>query len=537
MSELRQMITDGWANLLTNLGVIGKDKTLAATFSPDLLDQQTLENLWRGDDIAGVIVEALPEEALRQGFAVQLAEDRTSIDEAVRAAERRIASVLSPSGLDVAALLQKADEYERCYGGSAIYLGALDGRKPSGPLDENAIRSFRFLEVFEPRELRPVEWYTDPLLPKRGSPRVFEVVPIASYDGNQQIRQIHESRLVVFPGIRVSKRTYRENNGWGDSVLNRVYQVLARFNQSFDGSSILLSDFSTSILKIKGLAEILSANDRSLVANRAVALDMSRSVARTTIIDAEESYERQTTAVAGLSDLLDKWMERLAAAARMPISILFGRQPGGLNSTGQTDIERWYSGVEAHRTQDLQPRLERILRVLFRAKDGPTGGVEPESWSIVWPALRQLNESQEADRRQKIAQTDQIYYSLGAVTSDEIRRSRFGGERYSAETSIDPSVDDFRLVQNPDLPATAQPEQPQTAPTTEAAMPQQQTIELTPADLATIITVNEARAQRGLPPRPDGEVTIAEFQARNKGVIAEAQQAVSGEAGGSAPTT
>ena len=139
----------------------------------------------------------------------------------------------------------------------------------------------------------------------------------------------------------------------------------------------------------------------------------------------------------------------------MPISLLFGRQPGGLNSTGQTDIERWYSGVEAHRTQDLQPRLERILRVLFRAKDGPTGGVEPESWSIVWPALRQLTEAQEADRRQKIAQTDQIYYSLGAVTSDEIRRSRFGGERYNAETSIDPSADDFRLVQNPDLSGEA----------------------------------------------------------------------------------
>ena len=236
----------------------------------------------------------------------------------------------------------------------------------------------------------------------------------------------------------------------GDSVLNRVYQVLARFNQSFDGSSILLSDFSTNILKIKGLAEILSANDRSLVANRAAALDMSRSVARTTIIDAEESYERQTTAVAGLSDLLDKWMERLAAAARMPISILFGRQPAG--SIRQVrPISSAGTAVWAHRTQDLQPRLERILRVLFRAKDGPTGGVEPESWSIVWPALRQLTEAQEADRRQKIAQTDQIYYSLGAVTSDEIRRSRFGGERYNAETSIDPSADDFRLVQNPDL--------------------------------------------------------------------------------------
>jgi len=451
---LKRWAADTWSNFLTGLGIPGRDKNLASEVTPDLLDQQTLENLWRGDDIAAKIVEYPVAEALRKGFVVQLAEDRSALTDQTREAERRINAAISPSGLDLVAQLTTAAEYERAYGGGALFMGALDGRKPDQPLDENAVRSFRFLQVFEPRELRPQRWYGDPLRPNFGKPELVEVVPIAGYDGTAITSQIHESRLIFFPGIRVTKRTYRENNGWGDSVLNRVYAVLQRFNSSFDGSSTLLAEFAIPILKLKGLAEILSANDRTIVQNRAQALDLARSVARTLIIDSEEDYSRSTTQVAGMSDLLDKWMERLAAAAGMPISLLFGRQPGGLNSTGQTDLEIWFSIISSFQTQQLQPRLERLLRVLFRAKDGPTGGVEPEYWSIKWLPLQQLGEVADADRRLKVAQTDQIYYSMGALTPDEIRKSRFGGDDYNPDTSIDPDID---LV-------TVQSEQPQQVP-------------------------------------------------------------------------
>ena len=432
---------DGWANLLTNLGVIGKDKTLATEMTPDLLDQQTLENLWRGDDIAAKIVEYLVAEALRKGFVVQLAEDRSALDDQTREAERRINAALAPSGIDLVGQVKLAAEYERAYGGSAIFMGALDGRKPDQPLDESGVRAFRFLQVFEPRELRPLRWYGDPLRPDFGKPELLEVVPIAGYDTSSITSQIHESRLVMFPGIRVTKRTYRENNGWGDSVLNRVYSILQRFNNSFDGSASILAEISIPILKLKGLAEILSANDRTVVQNRAQALDLARSVARTLILDSEEDFSRSTTTVTGMSDLLDKWMERLAAAAGMPISILFGRQPGGLNSTGQTDLEVWYSSVVSYQTQELQPRIERLLRVLFRSKDGPTGGIEPDYWSIKWLPLQQLGEVADSDRRLKVAQTDQIYFSMGALTPDEIRKSRFGGDSYNPDTTIDPDID------------------------------------------------------------------------------------------------
>lgn len=62
-------------------------------------------------------------------------------------------------------------------------------------------------------------------------------------------------------------------------------------------------------------------------------------------------------------------------------------------------------------------------------------------------------------------------------------------------------------------------------------------LEITPSDLATIVTVNEARVSSGLPALrrpdgssdPDGDLTIAEFKAKHSGVVAEASAASEGQ--------
>jgi hypothetical protein len=107
------------------------------------------------------------------------------------------------------------------------------------------------------------------------------------------------------------------------------------------------------------------------------------------------------------------------------------------------------------------------------------------------------------------------------VTSEELRNARFGGEEYSTETEIDSTPDlaqSLALTSQSAAPADPQQQEPQVALN-------QKTVELTPTDLATIITVNEKRAEFGLPPWPEGNVSISEYQARNAAVIGKAQEA------------
>lgn len=57
-------------------------------------------------------------------------------------------------------------------------------------------------------------------------------------------------------------------------------------------------------------------------------------------------------------------------------------------------------------------------------------------------------------------------------------------------------------------------------------------IDLTSTDIASIVTVDEARASQGLPPLggADGALTVAEYQAKNAAVIAAAASATAGDA-------
>ena len=86
-------------------------------------------------------------------------------------------------------------------------------------------------------------------------------------------------------------------------------------------------------------------------------------------------------------------------------------------------------------------------------------------------------------------------------------------------------------VVNPDLGDVGTGHTPATAPNTQTPPFEEiPDIELTSTDLGAIITVNEARASKGLPPLDkDGDITIAEYKAKHSGVVAQTDAAEDGK--------
>jgi phage-related protein (TIGR01555 family) len=424
---------DGWQNVLTGLGT-SRDKSTYAEVIPTVLTQQQCEDLWKGDDMADLIVTALPGESLREDPTLTIA----SIEDADERAAAVDTVMAALSDLKVKQAIRRGLEYERAYGGAAIYVGAVDGQDPAEPLQLSSLRAIRHLTVFERRQLTAVSYQENPLLPDYGKPWLYEV---QSFSGVGTGQRVHASRLVVFPGRRVTDRNPTANDGWGESVLSLVWDVLRIFNQAFSGVGYTMLDFSVAIMKIKGLASILAANSPEAVANRAQAVELGRSIAKTILLDSEEEYERKTTNLSGVSDVLSQVSTRLAAAARMPISKLFGQSASGLNATGEGDARNWYDAVKAYQADSVRPAYERMLRLIFAAKAGPTKGLEPDNWALKFPALWQPTAKEQAETRKIVAETDAINYDMGLVTSAELRNARFGGEEYSAETEIDDTLD------------------------------------------------------------------------------------------------
>lgn len=417
----------GWENALTGFGVLGRDKRLGANFNAPIVTQERAEEIWKGDDIAARIIDTIPNEMLREGYDLRVPDDQ----------ERGEAICDRAEELQVNEMLRESLSYERAYGGGAILLGVDDGQDWKFPLNEKRIKSFDWLSTLTPRELMPSKYYSNPLGPKYGEIAVYRLVPIDSPPGAdiRGLQEIHESRLIRFGGIRTSRGMILRNAipGWGISTLVRCLQVVNDFQASWQGAAILMQDFAPAVLKLDGLAKLLASQKpkENDLTQRARAISLGRSIANTTIIDLKEEYKRETVSVGGLAELLQQQMLRLAATAEMPVSLLMGQAPAGLNATGDSDIRWFYDQISSRQEKTLKRPLKQLLRLIMLT----TGGA-PKKWSIKFRAPWQLTEAEAATVRFTQAQTDQIYIQNQVVTPQEIAKSRFSDE-YSTETTID----------------------------------------------------------------------------------------------------
>src|SRR5690348_1377510 len=114
-----------------------------------------------------------------------------------------------------------------------------------------------------------------------------------------------------------------------------------------------------------------------------------------------------------------------------------GKGVAGLSATGDSDIRLFYDKIKSDQNKFLTPVLTRLCRLIMLSKNGPTNGVELEGWKIQYNPLWQMNETETANYRFTVAQTDQIYLNTGTLDPSEVAASRFGGGSYSAETTID----------------------------------------------------------------------------------------------------
>lgn len=422
---------DSWGNVVTGLGITTRDKRMGAVvMPPEELSQRALEDLFAGDPVARRICELPARESVRQWISI-------SADKDVGKATLQALQVLG-----VQSAISEALTWARLYGGSVILLGVDDGQDPSLPLREDSVKSFRWINVLHRWELQVARRYTDPFAPKYREPETYRIVSsIVGPDGSGFGREVHETRLIRFDGPLTAQIRREQNDTWCDSVFTHLSAVIRDFWTGFDGAAHLLSDFSQAVYKVKGLAGLVSAKPDALI-RRFQIMDTVRSLVRAAVIDADgEDFERKATPISGMPELLDRMEKLLSASTGIPVTLLMGSSPAGLQATGASDIRFFYDTVASDQETVLRPRIERLLTLLLRAKDGPTKGREPANWSFKFNPLWQLSAKEQAEIRKLTAETDTIEINAGVLHPEEVRQSRYGGDEYSTVTTLDESLD------------------------------------------------------------------------------------------------
>jgi hypothetical protein len=108
---------------------------------------------------------------------------------------------------------------------------------------------------------------------------------------------------------------------------------------------------------------------------------------------------------------------RVAGAADIPATRLFGKAPDGQNATGDSDDENYFQMIGSQQEDDLRPQLMQLDAVLL-----PSAGVKP---TLTWTfsALKVLPEKDQAEVENKEADTVSKYANSGLVPETALAKA------------------------------------------------------------------------------------------------------------------
>jgi phage-related protein (TIGR01555 family) len=409
---------DGWANLLTGIGIKGRDKTAHTTYIADnRLEYHELTQMYRGDGLARRLVDLPVHDMFREWFTIEGDTDGV-IDTCL-------------SKLNARKSLKRAQRFGYLYGGALAILGINDGGMYFDPVNEKKIKSIEHIHVFDRWRvtLNTADLYVDPNLDKYGKPEYYNIVPIYGAPF-----RVHESRVLRFEGVDVADQMRIQNQGWGDSVLQSVYDRLRGLGESYLNIENILDEFILGVLTIDNLQELIANGKEALIQKRLSQIDLSKHIINSILVDKEEKFERHSTTTTGLKELMDVLIEGVSAARGIPVCLLMGRSVGGLGSEDASLVRLYYDLIASQQEEDLRPQLEQLIRYINIANNNVLG----EEWKICFNSLWQPTQKDEVATKLVQAQADQIYIANGVLLPEEVALARFGGDHYSSDMALSP---------------------------------------------------------------------------------------------------
>jgi phage-related protein (TIGR01555 family) len=401
------LATAGWNNKNTGRGVTGVDKRLDTSFSSKgQIPENTLRALYRGDGTARRIID-LPVEAMTsQGFDI------------VGDPEGMVLARMEEMGIMKS--LEELVRWSRLFGGALGVINVDDGQTWEKPLNFNGIRKVYDIKVYNRWRVffSLSDLYRNPAHPKFGKPEFYWVQPLMG------VRyRVHESRTIRMDGAPVDDLTAMQNQGWGDSHLQACFDSLASLASVYESVESIIDDFITSTVSMKELSELIAApGGEKILMKRLNIMDRAKAITNTRILDADsETFAKVASSVAGLSDLMDRYASRLALESGIPVSLLMGEDPAGLNSSGDAQKTNFYDKMEAQQQKDMRQPVEYVSRLIFLSSDDYFNGKEPLNWWVEFRKLWQPTAKEEIEMEKTEADTLAVYIDRGVMSPDEAR--------------------------------------------------------------------------------------------------------------------
>ncbi len=424
-----KLYSDGWANALTGLRTT-QDKAIYNTFDRyETLDWQTLSWIWVGDGYGKKIISVVADDMTREWISIENDSENVLLNK-----------------LDMLGARKKfnlALKWKRLFGGSIIVMGIDDGRELNEPVNVNGIKSINYLRVFDRTDISITNFnfFDDPSSPDFGQLEYYTVSPSFG-----SVFNVHRDRVLEFKGIPVPSRLENETWWyWGMSELQPIWNEIKDFNSGRKHIDKILYEFVIGIYKLSNLAELIAEGNEDKIIKRMNAIDLSKSIVNAVLLDTTEEYQRISSTITGLPELMDRFMLFISGVADIPVTRLFGRSPAGQNATGESDLMNYYDSIVPKQDNDMQVPLQKLINYINISKE--IGNKKVEEPIIKFNKLFQLTEKEEIENREKQKNIDIDYINSGVLSNEEVRESRYKNG-YSFETTL---MEDSELDQDTEI--------------------------------------------------------------------------------------
>lgn len=477
---------DGWSNPITGMGTVSRDRQQSTDYQERTPFQPMFTaGLYMGDAIAARIADAKPKGALRRGILTSNAAVTKQL------AKLRTADVVA---FGLAAGLAT---------GGALVVPITGDKSPETPRpDGQALQPITRLEMFDRQQVENSR--TAGVLDG-----CFRVTPLDS-----PAFVIHRSRCLVFGGIPTLHKHKHTNAGWDHSIYDRIYDGLRMFHDGYLSLGHMIGDASQGVLTMKGImAQLGQEGGKERLAERAQIMSFYRAINRTMLLDAGdgETFTKVPTQFSGVPDSIDRFANFLSAITGIPVTVLMGQSPAGLNATGASDVLLWYDELKTYQLAEVSPAIEQLVDMIA---PGTT---------IAFPELYQPTDKEKADLQKVRADTHKVWIDAGALFPEELAAAIATGKEPKPEMSLRMLPPD----QAPDPAAL-----PAGAPTEAAPTEAKSNISITPSDQTVVLKVRHALEYLGQDPMSfgpeDAELTVLEFKAKRASLLALTAGAESG---------
>jgi phage-related protein (TIGR01555 family) len=405
-------VNDSFQNFQQNLGIGTDNATSGSTYgyNPITRNRVLLEFIHRGSWVGGVAIDAVADDMTRAGVDVG-GEDRP---------QNILAVNKEAVHLDIWGKFNEAIKAGRLYGGAILVL-LIDGQDTSTTLrmDTVAKGQFKGVYVLDRWQIEPSSKLVSEFGAHLGLPEFYKVIA-----GPLVGRIFHHTRSFRFVGVDLPYYQRLYENGWGLSILERLYDRLISFDTASAGATQLIDKAYLRTLKVEGLRGIVAAGGDALLGLTQY-VDMMRKfqgIEGLTLIDAQDDFSSDShQAFSGLSDVLAQFAQQLSGALQIPLVRLFGQSPLGF-STGEADLRNYYDTVSQQQEKDLRTVVEVVYTLLFVN----IGVKVKDDFSIIFNPLWQLSSMEKAEIANKnvdsISKADEAGFISRQVAMRELKQ-------------------------------------------------------------------------------------------------------------------